>query len=225
MHASIILCVHICVWFKGRQLERESLSTWQKDLVKYSHCSLFLSCCMSPMSHFWNKCIIMFYAFFQCGIILKLSQIIKYKWDVNYLSKHNKTSCNMKFCFECVSKGSLWRLVRGEVSVVCLLSELLERIEEWQSPGREPNQTFQSLPCRDWPLNSASQVLYPAVTLTGADLCNYNPYFLMYWYCVCFFFFLLLFFHAVEWNINPALTSFNTRPYTPHSHPQPFSYT
>lgn len=28
--------------------------------------------------------------FFQCAMILKLSQIIKYKWDVNYLSKHNK---------------------------------------------------------------------------------------------------------------------------------------
>lgn len=32
----------------------------------------------------------MFYAFFQCTMIFKLMQIIKYKWDVNYLSKHNK---------------------------------------------------------------------------------------------------------------------------------------
>lgn len=28
--------------------------------------------------------------FLRCGMILKLSQIMKYEWDVNYLSKHNK---------------------------------------------------------------------------------------------------------------------------------------
>lgn len=113
--------------------------------------SLFFIFVLSPMSHFWNKCIVMFYAFFQ---------IIKYKWDVNWLSKHNKNIMQrgMFALNGSGSKGSLWRLVRGEVIVVCLLFQLFENRR--MTPGCWPNRTFQSLLRRDEPLNSASQVLY-----------------------------------------------------------------
>lgn len=79
--------VHICQ-FKGQQLERGIILHTMERLGTIQ--SLFFIFVLSPMSHFWNKCIVMFYAFLQCTTILKLRQIIKYKWDVNYLSKHNK---------------------------------------------------------------------------------------------------------------------------------------
>ena len=92
---------------------------------------IFLSCCMSPMSHFWNKCIVMFYAVFLFFYILNVEWFSSWAklLTINGMSticqNTTKTSCNMEFGFERASEGSLWRLVRGEVGVERLLSDLL----------------------------------------------------------------------------------------------------
>lgn len=157
----LITCVYVCAPFRCWQLEKKSSTcreTWEDAVIV-----LFFFCLITchkypPFETNVPQCSMLF-----CSVwmILKPRQSIKYECDSTVCQNTTKTSCNMEFGFEWVSEGSSWWPVRRDVNIVCLLSEVLQgRRKEWQSPGRGPNRTFQSLLFRDWPLNPANQVLY-----------------------------------------------------------------
>lgn len=121
-----VCCVHTCAWFEGQQLERESSSTWQRDLGKML--SLFFIFVLLRVTHvplskqMYHNVLCLF---FNVEWFSSRAKLLNINGMSTICQSTTKTSCNMEFCFECVSKGSLWGLVRGEVCVVCLLSELL----------------------------------------------------------------------------------------------------
>lgn len=121
-----VLCAHMCAWFKGRQLERESSTTWQRDLGKMQ--SLFFIFVLLHVIHvpllkqMYHNVLCLF---FNVEWFSSWAKLLNINGMSTICQSTTKTSCNTEFCFECVSKGSLWGLVRGEVCVVCLLSDLL----------------------------------------------------------------------------------------------------
>lgn len=145
---------------------------------------------MSPRCRFKKKKVLWCsMPLLQWGMIVKLGEIIKYKWGVDYLSKHNKNIMQsgilylkvwVRFPHEGLSEEKFSR-------VVCLSSELLN--DSLPAAGQtEPfNLCSAGTDCSTPPAKCCTP--NAAVTLTGADLCNYNPYFLMYW---CSFPFLLI---------------------------------
>lgn len=159
-----VVCTY-CMCMVQKLTARKGIHMTERLGKMASALLIFLSCHVSHMSHFWNKCIVMFCAFlffFDVGWFSSWAKL----WNMNGMSticqNTTKTSCYTELCFECVSKGFLMKACqRRSCGVgVSLIWIVVERIEEWQSPGRGPNRTFQSFLCRDWPLNTASQVAY-----------------------------------------------------------------
>lgn len=122
--------------------------------------------------------------FFSVWMILKPSKSIKYECDSTVCQNTTKTSCNMEFGFEWVSEGFSWWLVRRDVTIVCLLSEVLQGGEKNDSlPATGQTEPFNL--CSSGTDHSTLPTKFytptAAVTLTGADLCNYNPCVLVHW--------------------------------------------
>lgn len=111
IHRLVRACrAHMCAGFKARQLERESWCAWQRDLGRWSHCSLFLSCCVARMSHFWNKCLIMFSA--SCSVwFSNWARLLTINGMSTICQNTTKTSCYMEFGF--------WMRVEGFLVKAC----------------------------------------------------------------------------------------------------------
>lgn len=122
--------------------------------------------------------------FFPVWMILKPSLRIKYECDSTVCQNTTKTSCNVEFGFEWVSEGSSRWLVRRDVNIACLSSEVLQGGEKNDSlPATGQTEPFNL--CSSGTDHSTLPTKYytptAAVTLTGADLCNYNPCLLIHW--------------------------------------------